>query len=148
MAKVSKKASDAKQPKKIVDPKTEGPKARRKQTVRERTQSGDRGAKVRIRKTAGKLSSPIKSIRRTGKKEYHLPLPDNRIGAVLSKRARLTPKFISEAWNEIRLVTWPNARETWRLTIAVFVFAVVFAAIVGVLDFGLDKLFREVIIKK
>ena len=30
---------------------------------------------------------------------------------------------------------------------AVFIFAVIFAAIVGLLDFGLDKLFREVILK-
>lgn len=148
MAKVNKKALDAKESKKTVAPKTEGLKTKRKQTVRERTQSGDRGAKVRIRNTAGKLSSPIKSIRRTGKKEYHLPLPDGRAGTILQKRVRLTPRFMREAWQEIRLVTWPNARETWRLTIAVFVFAVVFAAIVGVLDYGLDKLFREVIIKK
>lgn len=143
MAKVSKKTPDDKQP-----AKTDTSKTRRKQTVRERTQTGERGAKVRIRKTAGKISSPIKGIRRTGKKEYHLPLPDNRAGAILQKRVRLAPKFMREAGQEIRLVTWPNARETWRLTMAVFIFSVIFAAIVGVLDYGLDKLFREVIIKK
>lgn len=148
MAKVSKKAEDAKQPKKAVASKTDGLKNKRQQTVRERTQRGERGAKRRIRNTAGKLSSPITRLRQVGKSEYHMPLPDNKAGKILQKRVRLTPKFLREAWKEIRLVTWPSAKETTRLTFAVFIFAVVFAAIVGTLDFGLDKLFREVIIKK
>lgn len=149
MAKVNKKEPEpAKTPKKVVVKKSEKTKGRRHQTVRERTKSGDRARKQRIRKTAGRLSAPLKRVRQTGKREYHLPLPDNRLGAILRKRVRILPKFMIEAGQEIRLVTWPNARETTRLTIAVFVFAVIFATIVGILDYGLDKLFREVIIKK
>ncbi len=148
MAKASKKASDSKKPKKITTEKAEAVKGRRQQTVRERSQSGERGARRRIRNTAGKLSSPIKRVRLTGKREYHLPLPDNRAGTILKKRVHLVPKFLQLSWQEIRLVTWPSASETFRLTLAVFIFAVIFAIIVGALDFGLDKLFREVIIKR
>jgi preprotein translocase SecE subunit len=148
VAKASKKADDSKKPKKVVAEKTEVSKSKRQQTVRERSQRGERGARRRIRNTAGRLSSPITRVRITGKKEYHLPLPDNRAGTILKKRVRLVPKFLRLSWQEIRLVTWPNASETIRLTSAVFIFAVIFALIVGALDFGLDKLFREVIIKR
>ena len=125
-----------------------GRPSKKQQTVRERAQQSNTGPRrVRVRKAAGKISTPFKKIRHHGKKEVHVvPLPDNKVGKVLGKRVRLTPGFVRDAWREIKLVRWPNARETIRLTIAVFIFAVVFAVIVGLIDFGLDKLFREVII--
>lgn len=123
------------------------PAKKKSQTVRERTQTSESGRRRRLRSTAGKIKTPLSSASRVGAKEFHLPLPDNKFGRFLKRRIRFTPKFIREAWQEIRMVTWPNARETLRLTMAVFIFAVIFAAIVGALDFGLDKLFREVILK-
>ena len=163
MAKATNKSSDknAKKPakKEAVDSpiKVEESKAkklrgiassRKKQTLREKTQSGDKQSKTRrIRSTAGKVATPINKARQTGRKEYHLPLPDNKVGGVLGKRVRLAPKFLRDSWKEIRQVTWPNMRLTFRLTMAVFIFSVVFAVIVGILDFGLDKLFREVIVR-
>ncbi|MGI9027466.1 MAG: preprotein translocase subunit SecE [Candidatus Saccharimonadales bacterium] len=152
MAKVIKKASeDSKKPKKTVASnatKPTPPKTKRSQTVRDRTKIGESGRKRRLRNTASKFKTPFAFARQTGKREYHMPLPDNRAGRILKKRVRLAPKFMREAGQEIKLVTWPNFRETIRLTMAVFIFAVIFASIVGVLDYGLDKLFREVIIKK
>lgn len=122
---------------------------KKQQTVRERSQQ-DSGKRIRrVRSAAGKLKTPFKKAHKHGKREVHVvPLPDNKVGRVLGKRVRFVPKFVREAFGEIRLVTWPTARETVRLTTAVFIFSVVFAVIVGVIDFGLDKLFREVIIGK
>lgn len=120
--------------------------AKKQQTVRERTQVAANKQPRRVRQAASKLSSPLKKVRHHGKREVHIPLPDNRAGRVLGKRVRLVPRFVREAWREIRLVHWPNRRETIRLTIAVFVFSLVFAVIVGLIDFVLDKVFREVII--
>lgn len=128
------------------DSNEEPKRLKKQQTVRERTQVGESGRKRRLRNTASKVKTPFAKARQTGKREYHLPMPDNRAGKILKKRVRLAPKFMREAGQEIRLVTWPSARETVSLTMAVFIFAVIFAAIVGVLDYGLDKLFREVII--
>ena len=116
------------------------------ETVRERAAKGQTEKPRRIRKTAGKVVTPILGAKRIGKKEYHLPLPNNKAGRILKKRVRLAPKFVREAWAEIKLVTWPNRRDTMRLTMAVFIFAVIFAVIVGFLDFGLDKLFKKVIL--
>jgi len=119
----------------------------KKPTARERTLTG--GSKTRrLHKATSKIKRPIKGAASIGRKEYHpIKLPDNRLGRVLNKRGRFFPKFIREAWAEIRQVTWPTPRETVRLTTAVFIFSVIFAVIVAILDYGLDKAFREVIIK-
>ncbi len=58
----------------------------------------------------------------------------------------LAPPYIRNAWNEVRLVTWPNSHQTRRLTFAVIVFSLIFGGIVAIVDYGLDKLFRALIL--
>ncbi len=58
----------------------------------------------------------------------------------------LFPKYIRNSFQELKLVHWPNRRETLRLTFAVLVFALIFALVVSGIDFVLDKLFREVLL--
>lgn len=122
--------------------------AKKQQTVRERTQASTTARPKRLRRTAGRVSSPIGKVGSFIKRKLSfVRIPNNRFGKILRGIGRiLWPKFFRNSWREIRQVTWPTGRETVRLTIAVFIFAVVFAAIVGVLDFGLDKLFKEVIV--
>lgn len=59
----------------------------------------------------------------------------------------LLPSYIRTSWEQLRLVTWPSFRLSLRLTWAVLIFAVIFAAIVAAIDYGLDKLFREILLK-
>jgi len=47
----------------------------------------------------------------------------------------------------LRQVTWPNRKESRQLTLAVILFAVIFGAMVTVLDYGLDKVFKQVLLK-
>lgn len=56
-------------------------------------------------------------------------------------------KYFRNSWKELKLVEWPDARQTFQLTVAVFIFAVFFGAIISVVDFGLDKAFQKLIIK-
>lgn len=60
---------------------------------------------------------------------------------------RITPRYFINSWREVRQVAWPNRRETWRLTAAVFVFAIVFGASVALVDKGLQEIFRNVVLK-
>lgn len=60
----------------------------------------------------------------------------------------LVPRYFVNSWREVRQVTWPNRRETWRLTLAVFIFAIVFGALVAGVDKVLDLLFKKVILKQ
>lgn len=61
--------------------------------------------------------------------------------------SRLMPRYFVNSWHEVKQVTWPGRKETWRLTGAVFIFAVVFGASVALVDKGLESLFRQVILK-
>jgi preprotein translocase SecE subunit len=70
----------------------------------------------------------------------------------LRKPLRLLGKvlFVSyfvNSWRELRQVTWPTGKKTRQLVFAVLIFAVVFGAVVSVVDYGLDKVFREVLLK-
>jgi preprotein translocase SecE subunit len=70
--------------------------------------------------------------------------PIRAIGRFL-KKVLLINYFIS-AWREVRQVSWPNRKETINLTFAVFIFAISFGIFIAIIDFGLDKLFREVLL--
>jgi preprotein translocase SecE subunit len=59
----------------------------------------------------------------------------------------LVPKYFVNSWREVRLVTWPSRRETWRLTLAVFIFAIIFGAAVSGVDKVLDIIFKKVVLK-
>lgn len=67
-------------------------------------------------------------------------------GGQKKRRFHIFPGFLRNAWAEIKQVTWPSRQETIRLTFAVLIFSIIFGAFVAALDFGLDRLFKEVIL--
>lgn len=120
------------------------------ETVREKAtkQSQATPKTRRLHKATTAVKRPIIAAHRIGKKEYHpFKLPDNKIGRFLTKTRRFTPAFIRNAWGELKLVTWPNNRETARLSFAVFMFAIVLGVVVAIVDYGLDKLFKQLLLK-
>lgn len=63
----------------------------------------------------------------------------------LSRIVGLT--YIASSWQELKLVTWPGRREGLRLTSAVIIFSVIFGALIAIVDYGLDKLFKQLLLK-
>jgi len=59
----------------------------------------------------------------------------------------IVPPYLRNSFQELRQVTWPGRAQTFRLTRDVILFALVFGIIVGIFDFGLDKLFKQVILR-
>lgn len=57
------------------------------------------------------------------------------------------PKYFRESWQELKKVTWPDWVKSRQLTFAVLVFAVIFGVTVAIIDFGLDKIFRNILLK-
>ena len=55
--------------------------------------------------------------------------------------------YLRGSWQELKLVTWPTKRDGRRLTTAVIIFSVIFGALIAVVDYGLDKLFKQVLLK-
>jgi len=57
------------------------------------------------------------------------------------------PLYFRNSWKELRQVTWPTRRETWQLTLAVIIFSIIFGVLIAIVDYGLDKVFKQLIIK-
>jgi len=57
------------------------------------------------------------------------------------------PSYFKKSWVELKMVTWPGRRETWRLVGAVFIFTIIFGVLVAAFDKVLDIVFREVVLK-
>lgn len=133
----------------MADQKPKTRRLKKTETVRQKAvKSTDQPEKRRrLRRTASTAAKPLRRAAHLGRKEYYLPLPDNRVGRFLNKRRYVIPRFFREAWQELRQVTWPSRKETWKLTLAVFIFALVFGSLVAGVDYGLDKLFKQVILK-
>lgn len=71
--------------------------------------------------------------------------PVRYIGRILHKI--LLIDYFKSSWRELKLVSWPDRKKTFQLTIAVFVFAIGFGVFIAIVDFGLSKLFQEVLLK-
>lgn len=117
------------------------------QTVREQAEKAQSTEKPvrgrRLRTAASNTSRPLRKL---------APLFDRQPFKFILRILRiigriLVPGFIRNAFAELKLVTWPNRRETWRLTFAVLAFAVVFGAVITAVDYGLDKAFKAIILK-
>lgn len=122
---------------------------KRNQTVRETVAAKTAKADKKPRKLSQATESAkggAGKISKVAKKEIYLPLPDNKAGRFLNKRRRFIPKYFRESWAELKLVTWPTRREALKLTGAVIIFTVAFGLIITLTDYGLDKLFRKVLI--
>ena len=134
----------------MADQKTPKRRMRKSsETVRQRaaSEAQDSAKPRRLRRSLNEAGRPLQAARDVGRKEYYLPLPDNKLGRFLNKRRRAMPRYFREAWSELRQVVWPSRKETWKLTLAVFTFAIVFALLVSLTDYGLDKLFRKVLLR-
>ncbi|HSX46370.1 MAG TPA: preprotein translocase subunit SecE [Patescibacteria group bacterium] len=67
------------------------------------------------------------------------------IGRVLA--AIFLLRYFRNSWRELMQVEWPNRRQTTKLTVAVFLFAIFFGVLISVVDYGLDKVFKQFILK-
>lgn len=83
---------------------------------------------------------PLKQIGH-GLRWFFTRRPVKFIGRIIGLR------FIRNSWRELRTVTWPTWKESVRLTGAVIIFAVIFGAFIAVVDYGLDKVFKQILLK-
>lgn len=117
-------------------------------TVRQKVEMAQSAAVAkpsRIRQAVGRAKAPLKKIRLPQNKYVKAVVkPIIFIGKILK---RLVPSYFINSWNEVRQVTWPGRRETWRLTGTVFVFAIIFGSLIAVVDKGLNAIFKNVILK-
>lgn len=124
--------------------KVKNPETFRERALKASEQSQQPDRRSRLRSVAGKPAKPIAGVvRRVGQ---------NKLSQTIGKPFRLLgrilfPMYFRNSYRELRQVQWPNRSESRQLTFAVLAFAVVFGILVAIVDYGLDKLFREVLLK-
>jgi preprotein translocase subunit SecE len=103
-----------------------------RQTAEDKSTAKKRSLKAPVKKVTG----PLGKVKNRASKGF------------LGKIGRfLLPKYFRNSWQELRKVSWPDRRQTARLTFAVIAFATVFGVAIAIVDYGLDKLFRELLLK-
>lgn len=55
--------------------------------------------------------------------------------------------YFKESWAELAKVTWPTRKQAIKLTVAVIVFSVIFAAFIALLDSLYSNLLQKLILK-
>ncbi len=59
----------------------------------------------------------------------------------------LVPAYFKNSFKELKQVTWPTRRETLKLTFAVFMFAIIFGIFITLVDYGLNSVFKRILLK-
>ena len=78
----------------------------------------------------------------------HRQHPEGSPAATLTKHRSVIPAYVKSSAYELKLTTWLDFPRAWRLTMAVFVFAIFFALLVTGLDWVLTRIFEEIILEK
>ncbi|MDB5164126.1 MAG: Protein translocase subunit SecE [Candidatus Saccharibacteria bacterium] len=108
--------------------------------------SSNKAAKSSLRELATKQANKKqpRRLRSAAGKVSFLLVPFKFIGKI---GRFIIPPYFRNSWKELKEVTWPSRKETRQLTLAVFVFAIIFGALITITDYGLDKVFRKVLLK-
>jgi len=79
------------------------------------------------------------------KKEVNIPVPNKIRNSKLGKSRKLRlPKYIRQSIQEMKKVTWPGKKETWKLTFAVLVFSAVFTVFIIIVDYVFKRVAERV----
>lgn len=101
-----------------------------------------------LKRVSGNLVRPVTSPIAQAAQRVANFKPLRPLTAVLRFVGKIIfPVYFRQSWRELRQVTWPTLKQSRQLTFAVLVFAASFGAVIAVVDFGLDKLFRNILLK-
>ncbi len=54
--------------------------------------------------------------------------------------------FVS-SFRELKMVSWPDRKTSWKLTFTVIIFSAIFGVFTTALDFGFERLAKEIFLK-
>ncbi len=127
------------------------PTNKKKETLRQKAERSSKSSgekKRRIRNAAGLAGKPFKKAWEVGKTEYHV-IPQKESGFLgwLTRSRSLFPKYFINSQKELKQVTWPDRRTSWKLVLAVYMFAFFFGLLIALADFGLEKAMKQLLLK-
>jgi preprotein translocase SecE subunit len=112
------------------------------ETVREKADKAEESSRQprRLQTTKRRAAAPFRAAGSAGRTLGKFK-PFRILGFIL------VPPYFRNSWKELRQVTWPTFPVALRLTFAVIIFALVFGCLVAGLDYGLEKIFKQVLLK-
>lgn len=120
------------------------PETFREKAIKANANSEKPTRRSRVRAAGSKVGSPIaKPLRPVGRglKFIFDRKPFRLIGRIL------WPVYFRNSVRELRQVEWPSIKQARDLTFAVLAFAIVFGGAIALVDYGLDKVFRTILLK-
>jgi len=128
------------------------PRVRKVETVREKTAKSTAKAEAKaskqpkrlLRNVAGKVSKPLVKPANLITKPFKTR-PLRAIGGFIG--LLFWPRYFRNSYKEVKQVTWPTRRETWKLTFAVLVFATIFSLAAAGTDYVLDIIIRRIVFR-
>ncbi len=95
----------------------------------------------RIRKVSSKIGEFLGNIT--------LPARKTKVWRFLRRTILRSPfkGYFVNSWKELRLVEWPNRKTAWKLTFTVVVFSVIFAVLTTSLDYGFERLAKQIFLQ-
>jgi len=103
-----------------------------------------KASKRQVRTTESVREKSSKDVKKPGKKRVFSGAKASRSFKFLRF---IVPPYFRNSWRELKQVSWPSKKQTWQLTLAVFIFALGFAVFITILDWGLDKVFKRILLK-
>lgn len=85
-------------------------------------------------------SNTNKKNDKPAKKQSNKAVSKKQTGKVVKKRK--FGRYFKEVYAELKKVTWPSRKELTNYSVAVIVVLIILAAVIGVIDLGLGKLFN------
>ena len=95
--------------------------------------------------TTVKVEKTTKVAKKTDKKTARADKKAARKAAKAEKKADKKVGYFKGAWQELRQVRWPSRKNTWKMTLSVIAYVLIFAGIIMVLDLIFQALSKLVI---
>jgi len=77
------------------------------------------------------------------------PVRNSKVWKFLRRTILRSPfrGYFVSSFKELRKVEWPDRKTSWKLTLTVILFSTVFAVLTTSLDYGFEKLAKQIFLK-
>ncbi len=92
-----------------------------------------------------KTAKAKREARRQIEKQLDQDAKENKKVFILFRPFVALFRYLRNSWREIRQVRWPNRKLTWKMVLAVFIYTILFIALISLLDVFLTWLFNIIL---
>lgn len=97
----------------------------------------------------GKRLKKVGAVVKSGANKATQPIRRTRVWKFLRRTILRSPfkGYFVDSWRELKKVQWPDRKTSWKLTLTVILFSAIFAVVTTSLDFGFEKLAKQIFLK-